>query len=93
MTSKPVMFVQSLAQQFLSAQLTARQFCDSVENFWNFGDWVKPFSDEDRSKIKALFDIVVWYSEFENDSYPSYKTKEEVAEAALRFLNSTGTNR
>lgn len=93
MTSKPVVFVQLLAQQFLSAQLTARQFCDGVENFWNFGDWVKPYSDEDKSNIKTLFDVVVWYSEFETETYPKYKTEKGVMEATERFLNNTGFHR
>ena len=90
MSSQPVAFVQSLAQQFLAAQLTARQFCDGVEHYWNFGDWIKPYSDVDKSNIKALFDVVVWYSEFETDTYPSYKTDRDVLEATERFLSNTG---
>ena len=82
----PIEHIRKLCQDFLAGTISARMFSDRVENYWNFGDWGTEFEQSEKARIKSLFDVVVLYSEFEQDNYPGYKNEDEVKLAALHFL-------
>ncbi len=84
--SLPVQYISSLCRKFRNGELSAREFSNLVEEFWNFGDWEEPYSKEDRVAVEKLFDVVVWYSEFEHDVYPKYRSAADVRKAADEFL-------
>lgn len=83
----PAEHVFNLCRKFQDGELNPRLFSDAVECFWNFGEWQEPWSDADEAAIKKLLDVVVWFSEVDGDTYPRYRTADDVKGAAREFCD------
>ena len=85
-------FVINSLQDLLSGRIEIGRFCNSYENFMNFEFDANSASRTEIHSLKKLFDVVAWYSPFEDERLANPRlhgpsTVEEAARAAQRDLS------
>ena len=80
-------FFAEILIRLASKAVSVQEFCSEVEEYVNFEYDSSSATTEESGAVRALFDVVVWYSPFETerDNYPGFVGEQEVFLAAHTF--------
>lgn len=80
---------------FLDGKLTTQAFCDRYEMEFNTPDQVDWASSLEANVFQDLFDIVVWYSPFDEDRrrFSGYVGESQILSAAKTAAERLGLSR
>ncbi len=73
-----------------NGDLGVSEFCEEFEYCWNFERRSDDLSSLEKGRLKKVFDIVVWYSPYENERerIKGYKDEEAVLSVAKEVLEA-----